>query len=75
MKVFNSLLALAYLSAGFIAEAAPQSNNGKVDSNTTSPKTFEAMKARYNDLMKKELNKRGSYSRCNAKNVRVRKEW
>ena len=71
MKFGNSFLPLAYLSVALLAAAAP-ANASKA---FTSSTTLEEYKARYNQVIKAELDRRDGNAKCNAGNVSVRKEW
>lgn len=79
MKLFIAVLVWAYLSPGFTAVAAPADallpRTPVASSKAVVPTTLEGMTARYNHQVKHELKKRSPDAKCNAKNVRVRKEW
>ena len=82
MKIGISLVVVAYLFRGLLAAALPAvpfinpSDIADVTANSPSNLvTLEEMKAQYKRLTTAELKKKGSWAKCNERNVRVRKEW
>jgi hypothetical protein len=87
MKIGTSLVALAYLSTGLLAAAVPaklfpnasivegdRANDDRANS-TSDLTSLEEMEARYRRHVTAELKRKGGWAKCNAWNVRVRREW